>query len=168
MGEADTRAKLIDPAIHARGWTEDLIRRITDAGRSIVTEVDGRALPVTVKEHPQEGHPHRGAPTDRPGAGDGVGAAPCGRPGAGDGVGAAPCDRPGAGDGVGAARCGRPAAGDGVGAATVARHVGLRGQSQGRPVQQPQDIDVNGLVLTLSLDDHNRDYDDRDRVGDAG
>ena len=25
--EADTRAKLIDPAIHARGWTEDLIRR---------------------------------------------------------------------------------------------------------------------------------------------
>lgn len=27
LGEADTRAKLIDPAIHARGWTEDLIRR---------------------------------------------------------------------------------------------------------------------------------------------
>jgi len=26
-GEADTRAKLIDPAIHSRGWTEDLIRR---------------------------------------------------------------------------------------------------------------------------------------------
>src|SRR5205085_4798729 len=25
--EADTRAKLIDPAIHARGWTEDLIKR---------------------------------------------------------------------------------------------------------------------------------------------
>ncbi|HBG26978.1 MAG: hypothetical protein A2Y10_15355 [Planctomycetes bacterium GWF2_41_51] len=25
--EADTRAKLIDPAIHAKGWTEDLIRR---------------------------------------------------------------------------------------------------------------------------------------------
>ncbi|WP_186804693.1 DEAD/DEAH box helicase family protein [Limihaloglobus sulfuriphilus] len=25
--EADTRAKLIDPAIHARGWSEDLIRR---------------------------------------------------------------------------------------------------------------------------------------------
>jgi type I site-specific restriction endonuclease len=27
LGETDTRAKLIDPAIHARGWTEDLIRR---------------------------------------------------------------------------------------------------------------------------------------------
>ena len=25
--EADTRAKLIDPAIHKRGWTEDLVRR---------------------------------------------------------------------------------------------------------------------------------------------
>jgi type I restriction enzyme R subunit len=27
LSEADTRAKLIDPAIHARGWTEDLIKR---------------------------------------------------------------------------------------------------------------------------------------------
>jgi type I restriction enzyme R subunit len=27
FSEADTRAKLIDPGIHARGWTEDLIRR---------------------------------------------------------------------------------------------------------------------------------------------
>ena len=27
LGESDTRAKLIDPAIHVRGWTEDLIRR---------------------------------------------------------------------------------------------------------------------------------------------
>lgn len=27
LSESDTRAKLIDPAIHARGWTEDLIRR---------------------------------------------------------------------------------------------------------------------------------------------
>ena len=25
--ESDTRAKLIDPAIHAKGWTEDLVRR---------------------------------------------------------------------------------------------------------------------------------------------
>ncbi len=32
LGEADTRAKLIDPAIHARGWTEDLIRREETAG----------------------------------------------------------------------------------------------------------------------------------------
>src|SRR3990172_10449115 len=30
--EADKRAKLIDPAIHARGWTEDLIRREETAG----------------------------------------------------------------------------------------------------------------------------------------
>lgn len=32
MNEADTRAKLIDPAIHARGWTEDLIKREESAG----------------------------------------------------------------------------------------------------------------------------------------
>lgn len=30
--EADTRAKLIDPALHARGWTEELIRREETAG----------------------------------------------------------------------------------------------------------------------------------------
>lgn len=30
--EADTRAKLIDPALHHRGWTEDLIRREVNAG----------------------------------------------------------------------------------------------------------------------------------------
>src|SRR5574341_357748 len=32
LGEADTRAKLIDPALHARGWAEDLIRREETAG----------------------------------------------------------------------------------------------------------------------------------------
>lgn len=32
LNEADTRAKLIDPEIHARGWTEDLIRREETAG----------------------------------------------------------------------------------------------------------------------------------------
>jgi type I restriction enzyme R subunit len=32
LNEADTRAKLIDPAIHRRGWTEDLIRREETAG----------------------------------------------------------------------------------------------------------------------------------------
>src|SRR3989441_9829829 len=32
LGEADTRAKLIDPALHARGWSEDLIRREETAG----------------------------------------------------------------------------------------------------------------------------------------
>ena len=32
LSEADTRAKLIDPALRARGWTEDLIRREETAG----------------------------------------------------------------------------------------------------------------------------------------
>lgn len=32
LSESDTRAKLIDPALHARGWTEDLIRREETAG----------------------------------------------------------------------------------------------------------------------------------------
>ena len=32
LSEADTRAKLIDPAIHKCGWTEDLIRREETAG----------------------------------------------------------------------------------------------------------------------------------------
>ena len=27
LSESDTRAKLIDPTLHMRGWTEDLIRR---------------------------------------------------------------------------------------------------------------------------------------------
>ncbi|MBI2988346.1 MAG: restriction endonuclease subunit R, partial [Deltaproteobacteria bacterium] len=40
LGEADTRAKLIDPAIHARGWTEDLIRREETAGA--VEVIDGK------------------------------------------------------------------------------------------------------------------------------
>jgi type I restriction enzyme R subunit len=37
--ESDTRAKLIDPALHARGWTEDLIRREETAGA--VQIIDG-------------------------------------------------------------------------------------------------------------------------------
>jgi type I site-specific restriction endonuclease len=40
LGEADTRAKLIDPGLHARGWTEDLIRREETAGA--IEIVDGR------------------------------------------------------------------------------------------------------------------------------
>lgn len=37
LSEADTRAKLIDPALHRCGWTEDLIRREeTDGGIDIV------------------------------------------------------------------------------------------------------------------------------------
>lgn len=41
LNEADTRAKLIDPAIHKRGWTEDLIRREETAGT--VEIIGGRA-----------------------------------------------------------------------------------------------------------------------------
>ena len=40
LGEADTRAKLIDPGIHARGWTEDLVRREETAGA--VEIIDGK------------------------------------------------------------------------------------------------------------------------------
>ncbi|HEX8652244.1 MAG TPA: DEAD/DEAH box helicase family protein [Pyrinomonadaceae bacterium] len=41
MNESDTRAKLIDPALHARGWTEDLIKREETAGA--IEIVDDRA-----------------------------------------------------------------------------------------------------------------------------
>ena len=39
-GESDTRAKLIDPAIHSCGWTEDLIRREETAGA--IEIIDGK------------------------------------------------------------------------------------------------------------------------------
>jgi type I site-specific restriction endonuclease len=37
LSEADTRAKLIDPALNARGWTGNLIRREKSAGAIVVT-----------------------------------------------------------------------------------------------------------------------------------
>jgi type I restriction enzyme R subunit len=40
LSEADTRAKLIDPALHFCGWTEDLIRREETAGA--IEIVDGK------------------------------------------------------------------------------------------------------------------------------
>ena len=40
LNEADTRAKLIDPALHSRGWTEDLIRREETAGA--IEVIDGK------------------------------------------------------------------------------------------------------------------------------
>jgi type I restriction enzyme R subunit len=40
LSESDTRAKLIDPAIRARGWTEDLIRREESA--RMVDVIDGK------------------------------------------------------------------------------------------------------------------------------
>lgn len=41
MNEADTRAKLIDPAIHSQGWTEDLIKREESAGA--IQIIEGKA-----------------------------------------------------------------------------------------------------------------------------
>jgi type I restriction enzyme R subunit len=40
LSEADTRAKLIDPSIHRRGWTEELIRREETAGA--IEIIDGK------------------------------------------------------------------------------------------------------------------------------
>jgi|GEM_PF-1357909 len=43
LSEADTRAKLIDPALHKRGWTEDLIRREeTERGIEVIDGKPGR------------------------------------------------------------------------------------------------------------------------------
>lgn len=45
LSESDTRAKLIDPAIHKRGWTEDLIRREETAGTIEIGEGGPRRRP---------------------------------------------------------------------------------------------------------------------------
>lgn len=45
LSEADTRAKLIDPALRARGWTEDLIRREETAGPIVLSAGGPRKLP---------------------------------------------------------------------------------------------------------------------------
>ncbi len=42
LSEADTRAKLIDPAIHARGWTEDLMKEEVSAGAIAVENGNAR------------------------------------------------------------------------------------------------------------------------------
>lgn len=41
FGESDTRAKLIDPSLHERGWTENLISREETA--DVIETVDGNA-----------------------------------------------------------------------------------------------------------------------------
>ena len=46
LNEAETRLQLIDPALHARGWTEDLIRREETLGT--VEIVDGRPRRNTI------------------------------------------------------------------------------------------------------------------------
>ena len=43
LNEADTRAKLIDPALHSKGWTEDLIRREETAGAIEIVGGDTQA-----------------------------------------------------------------------------------------------------------------------------
>ena len=52
LSEADTRAKLIDPAIYARGWSEDMICRETTlgaveiiAGKAAVVPAEGPITP---------------------------------------------------------------------------------------------------------------------------
>lgn len=71
LSEADTRARLIDPAIHARGRTEDLIRREETAGA--IEIIDGRPFkqaegrtdyPLRSKPHPdsQPVEQHRRSP----------------------------------------------------------------------------------------------------------
>ncbi len=40
LNEAETRIQLIDPGLHTRGWTEDLIRREETLGT--VEVVDGK------------------------------------------------------------------------------------------------------------------------------
>jgi len=42
LSESDTRAKLIDPALHTRGWTEDLIRREETAGAVEFVDIQPR------------------------------------------------------------------------------------------------------------------------------
>lgn len=42
LSESDTRAMLIDPALHARGWTENLIRREETAGAVEIVEGQAR------------------------------------------------------------------------------------------------------------------------------
>ena len=74
LNEADTRAKLIDPALHGRGWTESLIRREQTPGRIAIVggggrhgrkrmdyvlhaRVEGRDLPIALLEAKAESHP---------------------------------------------------------------------------------------------------------------
>src|SRR2546426_311330 len=58
LGEADTRSKLIDPALHARGWTEDLIRREETAGAvEVVGERARYEQPMGFSLEPQAARP---------------------------------------------------------------------------------------------------------------
>ncbi len=59
LGEADTRAKLVDPGLYARGWTEEHIRREETAGAIVIVGDRARQQPkgrtdyiLRVKVHP--------------------------------------------------------------------------------------------------------------------
>lgn len=43
LSESDTRAKLIDPALHTCGWTEDLLKREETAGAIEIDDATGTA-----------------------------------------------------------------------------------------------------------------------------
>jgi type I restriction enzyme R subunit len=42
LNESDTRAKLITPMLHQRGWTEDLIKREISAAKILITNGKAR------------------------------------------------------------------------------------------------------------------------------
>src|SRR2546426_2237875 len=70
LGVADTRSKLIDPALHARSWTEDLIRREETAGAVEVVGERARRRPkgrvdYTLRLRGQRRQPARSGRTPR-------------------------------------------------------------------------------------------------------
>lgn len=56
LNEAETRAKLIDPGIKDRGWTEDHIRREETAGR--VAILNRQTSPLPPRAHRLHASPH--------------------------------------------------------------------------------------------------------------
>jgi len=78
LSESDTRAKLIDPALHACGWTEDLVKReefeaVKEMARLAREENEALKVRVATLEAALGGaKPSAGAPS---------GAAPGGSPG---------------------------------------------------------------------------------------
>jgi type I restriction enzyme R subunit len=48
LSESDTRAKLIDPALHARGWIEDLMRREGTASGTEIVKGQPREQWITI------------------------------------------------------------------------------------------------------------------------
>ena len=67
LNEADTRAKLIDPAIHKCGWTEDLIRREETAGTVEIINGKARRRSRGKIDYVPSGQGERRHPARRPG-----------------------------------------------------------------------------------------------------